>query len=484
MSLNMSSHGAAFIKKVALWIIILYAAMAVAFYFLAGEQLRLRSSRGNLSMPPATSGTVELVSGNCVEQEFKVKIQRLENISVQWGTYYRKNSGTVRIELFDMRNSSLLMSQELDAAEISEGYVSTMTAKEPIEGIYLAPLLLRITSPDGLSGNAVSPMMNSEYSKEGFKIRLNGADSTGMLCFSATGEDYIWTGLHYWKFVAVFGLLLLFVLAIEIKRVKNNRPGVLFKAVLAINKYQFLVQQLVSRDFKTKYKRSFLGVLWSFLNPLLTMTVQYLVFSNLFRFDIPNYSVYLLCGIVLFNFFSESCSMTLLSVVGNASLISKVYVPKYIYPLTRTISSLINFLISLIPLFAVTLISGVYPTKAWLLLPFVVVCLTVFALGIGMLLATAMVFFRDTQFLWGVLSMIWMYLTPLFYPESILPNNIAWILKFNPLYYFTKFARMLLIDGISPEPIMYFQCFLFAVGALAVGAYVFKKNQDKFVLYL
>ncbi|NLH00399.1 MAG: hypothetical protein GX488_00615 [Clostridiales bacterium] len=125
MSLNMSSHGAAFIKKVALWIIILYAAMAVAFYFLAGEQLRLRSSRGNLSMPPATSGTVELVSGNCVEQEFKVKIQRLENISVQWGTYYRKNSGTVRIELFDMRNSSLLMSQELDAAEISEGYVRT-----------------------------------------------------------------------------------------------------------------------------------------------------------------------------------------------------------------------------------------------------------------------------------------------------------------------------------------------------------------------
>ena len=133
-------------------------------------------------------------------------------------------------------------------------------------------------------------------------------------------------------------------------------------ALIAIRKYRFLIRQLVSRDFKSKYKRSVFGVLWSFLNPLLTMFVQYIVFSNLFRFDIPYYPVYLLCGIIMFNYFSEACGMTLGSIVGNASLITKVYMPKYIYPLTRVLSSFVNLLISMVPLFIVTFASGLYPT--------------------------------------------------------------------------------------------------------------------------
>ena len=214
------------------------------------------------------------------------------------------------------------------------------------------------------------------------------------------------------------------------------------------------------------------------------MIVQYIVFSNLFRFDIPYYPVYLLSGIVVFNYFSEACGMALSSIIGNATLITKVYVPKYIYPLTRILSSLVNLLISMIPLFIVTVFSGLYPTKAYLLIPFILVCLAMFCLGLGMLLSAAMVFFRDIQFLWGVLTMIWMYLTPIFYPESILPDEVAWVLKFNPLYYFIGFLRSCVIDGVSPEPVVYVQCFLIALGVLAVGAWVFKKSQDKFVLYL
>lgn len=472
------------LRKICVVLIVSYFCLAIAFYFLAGEQLKFRDSRANLTMPAADYGTVELVAGSSVEQVFTTEIQRLEQVSVTWGTYYRPNDGTVLVELYNQRNNTLLMSQSLSATEITEGYVSTLTAQTPIEGLYQVPLLLRITSPDSVPGHAVSPMMSVAGQKDGFQLYLNGSPVEGMLSFSAKGEDYIWTGLHYWKFVAAGAALLALYLATILYKERKGKKSLLLNAIIALKKYWFLIRQLVSRDFKSKYKRSVLGVLWSFLNPLLTMSVQYLVFSSLFRFDIPYYPVYLLCGIIMFNFFNEACGMTLGSIVGNASLITKVYVPKYIYPLTRTLSSLVNLLISLAPLLIVVLISGLLPTKAYFLLLFELVCLTVFSLGLGLLLSAAMVFFRDTQFLWSVVSMIWMYLTPIFYPENILPPGVDIVLKINPLYYFVKFTRICIIDGVSPEPLMYVQCFIAALAALALGAFVFKKSQDKFVLYI
>lgn len=434
-------------------------------------------------MPAAEAGTVELVQGAVVEQTFSAEIQRLQSISIQWGTYYRANAGTVTVELYDLRDNSLLMHQTLDASTIGEGAITTMSVEEPIETVYQAPLLLRISS-DSQPGSAVSPMMSATAQTDGFDLYLNGTQVQGTLCFSADGEDYIWTGLHYWEFVAAFGVVIVLYLGFTYRKWKKGTPSMLINAIVAMQKYRFLIKQLVSRDFKAKYKRSILGVFWSFLNPLLTMIVQYIVFSNLFRFDIPYYPVYLLSGIIVFNYFSEACGMALTSIIGNATLITKVYVPKYIYPLTRILSSLVNLLISMIPLIIVTMLSGLYPTKAYLLIPFMLVCLAMFCLGLGMLLSAAMVFFRDIQFLWGVLTMIWMYLTPIFYPESILPERVVWVLKVNPLYYFINFLRSCVMDGVSPEPVVYVQCFLISLCVLAVGAWVFKKSQDKFVLYL
>ena len=464
-------------------LIIGYLLLSVLFYFLAGEQLHFRESRENINMQTANSGSVELTSGSLVEQTFINKIQRLTSVSVAWGTYNRKNEGTVYIDVYELNGNTQIMHQEISAGEITEGYISTFTFEKPVEGLAGVPLLLKITA-DSIQGSAVSPLMNTAAFKDGFSLALNGNPVPGMLCFSVKGVDYIWTGLHYWKFVVAGGFLLVFYLWVTLYNIKRGKKPLLLMALVAIRKYRFLIRQLVSRDFKSKYKRSVFGVLWSFLNPLLTMFVQYIVFSNLFRLDIPYYPVYLLCGIVMFNYFSEACGMTLGSIVGNANLITKVYMPKYIYPLTRVLSSFVNLLISMVPLFIVTFASGLYPTKAYLLLPFVLICLMIFCLGFGMFLAAAMVFFRDVQFLWGVISMIWMYLTPIFYPENILPTNVAILLKGNPIYYFIKFARMCIIDGISPEPRMYFYCFLFAVTSLLFGAFVFKKTQDRFVLYL
>ena len=446
--------------------------------------MHFRASRGDISLPAAESGTVELAAGNVVEQTFSAKIQRLEKVSVQWGTYYRPNAGTVVMELYDTRTNTLLMSQQFDVSTIAEGGLTEMTAEEPIEGLYEVALLLRVYSLDSQVGSAASPLMNTQIQEEGFFLSLNGVSTPGILCFSVSGTDYIWTGLHYWQFVAAGFVLILIFWGIVWDRCQKGKRSYVVNVVIAVQKYGFLIRQLVSRDFKTKYKRSILGVFWSFLNPLLMMSVQYFIFSNIFKSDIPDFAAYLLIGTVMFNFFTESCGMALTSILGNASLITKVYMPKYIYPLTRVLSSLINLAISLIPLVIVCLATGIHFRKSAVLALFFLACLVTFCLGFGLLLSTSMVFFRDTQFLWGVLSMMWMYATPIFYPESILPEEFRFILQINPLYHFMQNTRMCVLDGLSPEPAIYVQCFLIALVALLIGALVFHKNQDKFVLYL
>ena len=315
-------------------------------------------------------------------------------------------------------------------------------------------------------------------------LTINGQSFAGELSLSVQGVDYSLFGLYYLGWVAAAGVILLAYMAwsdyqeSKGKLTKGKLVSVIWK------KYRFLIEQLVARDFKTKYKRSVLGYLWSFLNPLLTMLVQYIVFSTIFRSGIENYPVYLLSGIILFNFFSEAVGQGLGSIVYNASLITKVYVPKYIYPVTKVASTSINLFISIIPLLLVTMLTGVKITPAILLLPFVLGCLLLFCVGMVLMLSAAMVFFRDTQYLWGIISMVWMYATPLFYPENIIPPHFRFIQTCNPMYHMIKFARTIFIDGVSPAPSLYGTCILSAVLTCIVGAFVFKKTQDKFVLYI
>ena len=176
--------------------------------------------------------------------------------------------------------------------------------------------------------------------------------------------------------------------------------------------------------------------------------------------------------------------MCLSSVSGNARLITKVYIPKYIFPLARTISSTVNLGISLVPLLLACLVLGTVLKPQAILFLYFVICLIVFALGIGLFLSALMVFFRDIQFLWTVFTQIWMYATPIFYPAEIIPERFKFIVRLNPLYHFIGNARTCLINGISPEPRAYIFCLLFALVSLAIGAFTFKKTQDKFALYL
>ncbi len=457
--------------------------LIVGFYFLAGDQLRYRASRGNVEMPPADSGAIELSNGVVVEQTFTARIQRLHSVSVQWGTFYRTNAGVVTIELLRVSDGRELMSASFEADGITEGMTLTVSAETPIEEVYGVPLVLRLYA-DSLPGSSVAPRIASQTANAGFALRINGTQEKGMLCFSAEGTDYIWTGLHYWLFAAILFAFLIAALLWVWLRYRRGKRSFVVNALVAMKKYRFLIRQLVNRDFKTKYKRSVLGILWSFLNPLLMMLIQYFVFSTIFHSTVSNFAAYLIIGTVMFNFFSESCGMSLTSILGNAGLITKVYMPRYIYPLTRTISSMVNLAISLVPMIIVCLITGVHFQKSAILALFFFACLIIFSFGLGMLLATSMVFFRDTQFLWNVLSMMWMYATPIFYPESIIPGNYHFVLMVNPLYHFLKAARMCIMDGISPEPIVYFQSLGIALVMLLIGAIVFYRKQAKFVLYL
>lgn len=249
-------------------------------------------------------------------------------------------------------------------------------------------------------------------------------------------------------------------------------------------KYKGLLYELVKRDIKVKYRRSILGILWSILNPLLMMVVISVVFSQLFRFQIENYPIYLISGQIVYAFFAESTSMAMSSVFNNSALIKKVYIPKYIFPISQAISSFVNLLFSFVAIVVVMLVTNVKITIVIGLLPISLFYLLAFSIGIGLILAAYTVFFRDLVHIYSVLLTAWYYLTPFIYPESIVPVQYQFLLKYNPLYYFVKHFREIVIYGQVPSMDLNIICFSISIGALLIGMYVFYRKQDEFILYV
>ena len=256
---------------------------------------------------------------------------------------------------------------------------------------------------------------------------------------------------------------------------------------ISFQKYGFLMKQLVSRDFKVKYKRSVLGVAWSLLYPVLMMLVMALIFSKVFRFSTPgvNYLCYVLTGLTFFNYYSEASNLSMSSIIANFSLINKVYIPKYIFPLTKCLFVGINFLLTLIPLYAVILITGTGLNWWHFLLPYSFICLFIFTVGMSFILATVTVFMRDMLYIYGIVLTLWTYLTPIMYDLTIIDNVFfQTVLKCNPLYQFINFARTIILYHSCPTIGQFVMCFVASVPFLIIGIIVFKKNQDKFVYYI
>ena len=444
-------------KRFLLTLAALYWALVLIVYFAAGQQFHRTIVTGDSLSPQSVIG--EIVDGWQVTQKIKAPAEQIVGVSVMGTNFGRTtNSGVLNMSLRNEQGEEVAHgSASVDVFENSK-YV-TLPLEQVGQIRQGEDLTLNLTTQGCVPGSSISIYFGNTIMTGRFDIAqqistdklytVNDAPGAGMLCTKLTGVRELHFYKTYWVIVASAFIFAALYAIWGYQAGKKGRNNLVVALCMLYSKYGFLLKQLVSRDFKTKYKRSVLGVAWSFLNPLITMAVQYVVFSTIFKADIPNYPVYLLTGVVFFNFFTEATSMGMTAITSNASLIKKVYMPKYIYPISRLCSSLIGFV-----------------------------------LGMIFLLSTAMTFFQDTQFLWGVVSMMWMYLTPVFYSDSIIPKNLLLYYHMNPMYQYITFARICIIDGISPEPMAYLWCILSSLVVLMLGVFVFKKSQDEFVMHL
>lgn len=253
-----------------------------------------------------------------------------------------------------------------------------------------------------------------------------------------------------------------------------------------MKKFMPLLKNLVSKDFKIKYRRSVLGVAWSVLNPLLTMLVITTVFGKLLKIQIDNFASYYIVGYAIWNFFSEATSSSLSSILSAAPLIKKVYIPKYIFPLEKCLFSLVNFFFTLIAVIIVMLCQGVIPSVTAILFPVPLVYCFIFVCGVSLFLSAATVYFRDIQHLYGVLLTILMYLTPLIYPIELLEEHafVLSIVKMNPLTHYVEYFRNLVMYNTIPGLEENLICLAVSLLALLIGGFVFRKSEGKFILHI
>lgn len=251
-----------------------------------------------------------------------------------------------------------------------------------------------------------------------------------------------------------------------------------------LKKYQPLLYELVARDVKIKYRKSVLGVLWTLLNPLLMMVILSIVFSNLMKFDIENYSLYILTGQILFTFYNESTSGAMTSILGNAALIKKVYIPKYLFVVSRIASSSINILSSFCALILVMVFTRSELHFSMFLVVIPLLYLIVFSMGIGLILAALAVRFRDIIHLYAVFLTALMYLTPIIYPISMLPGWVKMIVNLNPLTGILNIFRDVMIYNRVPGLIEFLIPLLVVCVTLVLGFWIFYKQQDDFILNL
>ncbi len=256
------------------------------------------------------------------------------------------------------------------------------------------------------------------------------------------------------------------------------------RRIFGFLKYQPLLKELVKRDIKVRYRHSVLGMIWTVLNPLFMMIVLTVVFSNMFRMDIAKFPVYVLIGQIVFNCNAEATTQGMNAIIWNAALIKKVYIPKYLFPLSNVVSCLVNFGFSFAALILVMLFTNVpfYPTilTVWIPLAY----LMLFSFGLSLILCTVNVFFRDMQHLYGVFTTAWMYLSAIFYSTEIVPPYLLPVIKMNPIYQYISFFRKIILEGTFPSVQTNLLCLAISGLTVVLGLLVFSRFQDRFILYI
>ena len=248
--------------------------------------------------------------------------------------------------------------------------------------------------------------------------------------------------------------------------------------------YKFLFVELTKRDFKQKYKRTALGMGWSLLSPLLTLLVMRLVFTQFFGRNTPHYTTYLFSGNLVFSYFKESTSGGMNALMANRSIISKVNVPKYMFLLSKNISSLINFGLTLCAYFVFAALDHISFGVHFLSLVYPIICLVIFNIGIGLVLSALFVFFRDIAYLYDIFTLLLMYMSAIFYQINGFSPIVQSLFLCNPIFCYIKYFRLVVIDGSIPNLLHHVLCALYALLVLGIGCWIYKKNNHKFLYYM
>ncbi len=258
----------------------------------------------------------------------------------------------------------------------------------------------------------------------------------------------------------------------------------------ALAKDRFILQQLVTKDFKLRYRRSVLGVIWSVLNPLLMMMIMSFVFSYFLRgSNVENYPLYLIVGNITFSLMSEATNGGLTSIISAAPLLKKVKVDRWVFPVQKVFSAMMNFGFSLIAVVVVMLFFQVMPTWHIVWMIPALFLLMLFCIGISLLIGAAAVFFRDMIHLWSVALTAWTYLTPIFWDLSLLtnagaPQFVVWVVKANPMYNYLEMMRCAIVYQSSPTTTVLLLAAFWALLMLVIGYLVFRKTEHKFILFI
>lgn len=251
-----------------------------------------------------------------------------------------------------------------------------------------------------------------------------------------------------------------------------------------LKKHQFLFEELVKRDFKKKYKRTVLGILWSLLSPLLTLLVMRIVFTEFFGRTTNHYTTYLFAGTLVFSYFSDATNQGMSSLVDNAGIFTKVNVPKYLFLLSKNVSSLINFGLTFLIFLGFCLLDGIAFHWKFLLLVYPIVCLVFFNIGVGSILSALYVFFKDIQYLYSIFTLMLMYLSAIFYNINAYEPTVQKLFLLNPIYVYISYFRTIVINNAIPDLVTHLLSFGYAFAVLLIGARMYKKHNQKFLYYL
>lgn len=462
--------------------IVISVLLGLCYYFIGSKSLKTISYTEEYASTEPAQVTPNLTDNTVITQEFVTHADFINGLVLRFATYNNSlKDGNIEIILRN-GDKDVLYSESIPVTDLKDNEDLQLNFENVLTVQRKSVMELEIKEIDNTDGNTATLWMGEE--KKDCNLYVNGEKVDGTLYF----EPLSTRDGHYTQyFLVIFcGLEIIFIaicLYQKRKDEKNIRTG-LNECVHIFKDYRFLLSQLIGRDFAVKYRRSYLGIVWVILNPLLTMIVLSAVFAFIFRFNIENFPVYLILGQVIFNFYSEATQISTTTITGSGQMIKKIYIPKYIFPLSKTMFSFFNFVLSFIPVLLVMLYYKIPITVNILYLPLLLIAYFCFVLGVSFILAAMQVFMRDTQYLYGIFLTLLGYTTPIFYSASSLSPLFQKVMLFNPLYHYMTVLRTILLYGAAPTLIEMTVCILLGGVFLGAGLCYFFKRQKKFILYI